>query len=107
MVSGLRSAELDVEWIQEVAPGLSDEEILELAGRLQRVLITYDTDFGDLIFNRGQPARAGVILLRVTGSIESHLARLLEVLGTGEEWMTLFASVGDDRVRRRRLPEVD
>lgn len=98
---------MDVEWIQELAPGLSDEDILALAGRRQRVLITYDTDFGDLIFNRGVPARAGVILLRITGSIESHTARLLEVLGDGEDWMTLFASIGDERVRHRRLPEVE
>jgi predicted nuclease of predicted toxin-antitoxin system len=107
MVSGLRSAGLDVEWIQEADPGLSDEDVLELAGRLQRVLITYDTDFGDLIFNRGLPARAGVILLRVTGSIESHTARLLEVLVIRADWMTLFTSIGGERVRHRRLPEVD
>lgn len=97
---------MDVEWIQELAPGLRDEDVLELAGRRQRVLITYDTDFGDLIFNRGLPARAGVMLLRVTGSIESHTARLLEVLGNREDWMTVFVSIGDERVRYRRLPEV-
>ena len=105
MVLGLRAAGLDVEWIQTLAPGASDEEILASAGQQQRILITYDTDFGDLIFNQGAPAQTGVLLLRLTGSTEAHTARLLEVLDTDDDWDLYFTSIGDERVRRRRLPE--
>ena len=105
MVSGLRSAGFDVAWIQSDAPGSSDEQVLELAGEQQRILITYDTDFGDLIFHRGVPARSGVMLLRLTGSIEAHTSRLLEVLAAREDWNLYFTSVGDEHERPRRLPE--
>ena len=105
MVSGLRSAGFDVESVQSDTRGSSDEEILALAAREQRVLVTYDTDFGDLIFHRGVSALAGVLLLRLTGSIEDHTERLLEVLANDEDWSLYFTSVGDERVRPRRLSE--
>lgn len=45
-------------------PGLPDEDVLAIALREQRTLITYDKDFGDLVVQRRLP-HAGVILLRL------------------------------------------
>jgi predicted nuclease of predicted toxin-antitoxin system len=60
----LRSLGHDVLSIREDSPGMVDEEILTLAVRENRVVITNDKDFGDLVFRDGQVHR-GVILLRL------------------------------------------
>ena len=38
-----------------MAPGASDEDVLALAYDEQRVLITDDKDFGELVYRRGLP----------------------------------------------------
>jgi predicted nuclease of predicted toxin-antitoxin system len=37
-----------VVWVTNVAPGATDREVLAWAAREQRVLITFDKDFGEL-----------------------------------------------------------
>jgi predicted nuclease of predicted toxin-antitoxin system len=37
--------------IAEIAPGSTDTDILEFANRQRALLISYDKDFGDLIFD--------------------------------------------------------
>ena len=55
-----------VEAIAERSPGAEDPTVLALATRLDAVLVTADTDFGELVFRQGQ-ASAGVLLVRVSG----------------------------------------
>ena len=43
----------DVSAVSEIAPGASDEDLLALAYNEQRVLITDDKDFGELVYRRG------------------------------------------------------
>jgi predicted nuclease of predicted toxin-antitoxin system len=45
-------------------PGLPDQEVLALAKQKQRILITDDRDFGELVFRLHLP-HAGVIFLRL------------------------------------------
>ena len=63
-VSILRSAGYDVDSIQEESPALDDTSILERAVKDNRVLLTFDRDFGDLIFNRLLPVPLGVVYFR-------------------------------------------
>ncbi len=48
-VALLRAAGHDVRWVIETDPSTADFDLLELANREERTLITYDTDFGELI----------------------------------------------------------
>ena len=64
-VRGLRAAGHDVAWVQEVAAGSKDKAVLQRAQDEERVLITFDKDFGELAFRRGLPASSGTILLRL------------------------------------------
>ena len=52
--------------VWELAPGLSDEEVLALARENEARLVTADKDFGELVF-RMQKVQAGVILIRLAG----------------------------------------
>lgn len=49
--------------IAEVAKRATDEQVLDLARKEKRVLITEDHDFGELVYGRGHSS-AGVILVR-------------------------------------------
>jgi predicted nuclease of predicted toxin-antitoxin system len=64
IVKYLRSLGHDVLWIVEYAPSTPDAEIISLAERRQRGILTFDRDFGELIFHSGRRA-PGIILLRL------------------------------------------
>ena len=104
IVEALQTHGHDVTWMRRDAPGTADAEILPLANQQERTLLTYDTDFGELIFATGMPSERGVILLRMGGSIASHTARLLDVLPQYDDWSDCFTTISAERVRRRRLP---
>ena len=63
MVNGLRNKGIDIVPIKELMSGSSDETVLETANEQGRILITFDSDFGQLIFRQKLEAR-GVILLK-------------------------------------------
>ncbi|MEE9293972.1 MAG: DUF5615 family PIN-like protein [Phycisphaerae bacterium] len=68
----------------DYAPGTDDVEVLGLANAQQRIVLTFDGDFGDLIFRRGCSA-PGVVLLRLrTRSASELLSVFAEVWPTVE-----------------------
>lgn len=80
IVQYLRSASHGVIWIKEIAPGMADAEILKLALKEKRVIITYDQDFGELIFLKREK-HYGVLLLRPrVDTTENHLRIIKEFL---------------------------
>jgi predicted nuclease of predicted toxin-antitoxin system len=52
VVIALRADGHDVVWIKEVGPGSTDDVVLSLALAENRVLLTFDNDFGELAFRR-------------------------------------------------------
>ncbi len=63
VIRALREAGHDVIAIAEVAKGTVDEMVMRRALSEQRILITEDPDFGELVYARGHSS-AGVILVR-------------------------------------------
>ena len=59
--------------------GLTDDEVLLRAVAADRILITNDKDFGDMIFRQRQRHR-GVILLRLSDERPVNKIRVLETL---------------------------
>lgn len=64
VVTALRDAGHDVLAVAETSRGAPDRDVLVLARRERRVLITEDRDFGQLVFAGGQPDNVGVLYLR-------------------------------------------
>ncbi|QEP41927.1 hypothetical protein D5085_01445 [Ectothiorhodospiraceae bacterium BW-2] len=60
----LKAAGHDVLAIKEHSPGSRDEEVMALAHREQRVIVTFDRDYGELVFRYRLPQPAGVVYLR-------------------------------------------
>ena len=95
----------DVAWIREDAPGSRDREVLARAQREERVVVTFDKDFGELAFRQGLAALAGVVLFRITLSSPDHATRAaVAAFASGTDWTGHFAVVEDDRIRLRALP---
>jgi predicted nuclease of predicted toxin-antitoxin system len=51
-VTALQAAGHEVVWVRTAAPGASDPDVLAWAAREQRVLLTFDKDFGELAGDR-------------------------------------------------------
>jgi predicted nuclease of predicted toxin-antitoxin system len=66
VVERLRHEGNDVVYVAELAPGISDDEVLQQANDRKALLMTADHDFGELVFRLGR-AHAGVVLLRLAG----------------------------------------
>jgi predicted nuclease of predicted toxin-antitoxin system len=75
----LASAGHDVVSVFDDRPGASDDEILDRAVAEQRILVTNDRDYGEMIFSQGKP-HAGVVFLRLDDERPANKTRLLESL---------------------------
>ena len=105
-VEALRGIGHDVAWIRTDAPGSLDQEVLARAVSEQRILLTFDKDFGELAFRSKLPASCGIILFRVSGPTSEYIARLvITALRTDTEWTGRFAVVEKNRIRVRSLPK--
>lgn len=104
-VAALRAAGHDVLWIKEVMPGAEDHVVLDLAQRERRVVVTADTDFGELAFRSGLPAQCGIVLIRLDWTDpETDNRTIAAALASRDDWAGIFAVVEQDRVRIRTLP---
>jgi predicted nuclease of predicted toxin-antitoxin system len=83
---------------------LSDNTVLSTAVSGDRILITNDRDFGDLIFKSGRPHR-GVIYLRLRNRRPDHaLSRIQDVITRFADRLDEFIVVTDYMVRPRGKP---
>jgi predicted nuclease of predicted toxin-antitoxin system len=64
VVARLREAGHDVTYMAELAPSTTDPEVVAIAHREGRLLLTEDKDFGELVFRWKRPV-SGLILLRI------------------------------------------
>jgi len=100
----LRNAGWDVFSIAEQCPGATDEEVAALSEHEQRFLLTFDKDFGELIFRHGLPAGLGVVLFRITpDSPEAAADVALALVDSQMDLQGSFCVVTRDRIRVRRL----
>ncbi|MBA4410833.1 MAG: DUF5615 family PIN-like protein [Bacteroidota bacterium] len=60
----LENAGYDIIAVGHDFAGILDSEIIELAINEHRTIITFDRDYGELIFKKGYRPKAGVIYLR-------------------------------------------
>ncbi len=103
-VAALRERGHDVAWVRTDSPGISDREVAERAIAEERVLITFDKDFGELAFHHGLAPSCGVILLRVSAPSAAHVGETVaDLLDSRSDWEGNFAVITDDRIRLRPL----
>ena len=71
----LKRKDIDIVSVIEFSPGLSDREVLNLANKEDRILVTFDKDFGELVV-REKAKIKGLILLRFRPKSSQQIARI-------------------------------
>lgn len=103
-VAALRAAGHDVLWIRETMPGAADDVVLARALAEARLLLTFDKDFGALVFKRGMVASTGVVLFRISQPSAAAVASAVtRVLTSRSDWSGHFSVVDERTVRMRVL----
>lgn len=103
-VTSLATAGHDIVWVRIVSPGASDSAVMEWAAREQRILLTFDKDFGGLAGASTLPAGCGVVLFRVPMQKPGGVCKqLVELVEARSDWANHFSVVEPGRVRMRPL----
>ncbi len=105
VVEELIAAAHDVECIARLAPGILDGEVLRRAAVEDRILLTFDKDYGDLAHNSNITTMpAGIILVRSPVPRTREACRELALLIAAREgWIGSFSVIEPGRIRRRLL----
>jgi predicted nuclease of predicted toxin-antitoxin system len=100
----LRQHGFDVRSVSEEFPSKDDEFVLETANVDDRLLITSDKDFGELVY-RLKKVHKGVILLRIEelNSAEKADLFLTVIRERKEELLNSFVVVRREMVRIRKI----
>ncbi len=104
----LRRLGYDVRHIAQDCPGEKDSAVMETAKNEERIIITFDRDYGELIFRRMLPAPAGIIYLRFEPYYPTEAGEIIASMieTTGISFAGKFTVIkSDGHIRQRPLPE--
>jgi predicted nuclease of predicted toxin-antitoxin system len=77
-IHALRDAGHDVQSIRTNAPGIADHKVIRMAQAEHRIILTFDKDYGELIFKGGIDSPPAVLFLRYRGKDPLAAARLIQ-----------------------------
>ena len=102
IVARLREEGYQVEYVRELNPGITDEEVLNRAHDADALLLTGDKDFGELIYRLGR-ASCGVVLVRLAGVTNEHKAELVSAAFAekSSQFLGAFTVISPGMVRVR------
>ena len=101
----LRARGVQAEAVQELMPGALDPAVLAYARAHGHWLVTFDRDYGELVFARGEPPPVAIVYLRQQPYPPTRPAdMLLSLLSRTDEVEGHFVTVTEQAIRLRRLP---
>ncbi len=103
VVNALRNRGVDVISIKELESSLSDETVLEVAKKQERILVTFDADFAELVFRRKLKVQGVILLKFVPKSTQDILEKIITVLATQAKIEGHFLIVREKRIRVLRI----
>jgi predicted nuclease of predicted toxin-antitoxin system len=100
VVRALRATGHDVLAVAELASGSDDAMVMEMASRENRILLTEDKDFGQLVYAYSQQS-SGVIFIRYPTSARKTLPNALVALVSelGNDLIGSFVVLSPGRIR--------
>lgn len=90
--------------IAERMPGTSDHEILNLPEIRESILITYDRDFGDLIFSQAMQQPYAIIYSRLGRAEPRYLSDIISELLDNELLAEHIHVITKNGIRLSRFP---
>lgn len=99
----LREKGYSVVSIQERFPGISDLEVLQIASELNLIILTFDSDYGTLIFRYAQTNPPSVIYFRNKGNDPEFAGFVLIsiLLKSNIQFSGAFTVIEKDNIRQR------
>lgn len=106
IVNHLRKKGCDVVYVAEKYQGYLDSDILSIATTENRILLTSDNDFGEMVFRRGELS-VGVVLMRFTSEDAKQKIKGLEHLFKYhvEKLYHHFTVINESQIRIRPIGE--
>jgi predicted nuclease of predicted toxin-antitoxin system len=98
----LSASDHDVKTVRALDPKLPDHRILQIAARENRIVVTMDKDFGEMIF-RAEQTHAGVLLLRLDDATSDEKVRVVSeiVQNYADKLVGKFSVYQSGRLRTR------
>ncbi|HLA95028.1 MAG TPA: DUF5615 family PIN-like protein [Pyrinomonadaceae bacterium] len=87
----LRESGHNIVWVADSFPSIKDETVLSLARLENRIIITFDSDYGELIYGKKMSPPLGVIYLRLNTSDPAEPAQLIL------KYLSVLANIFDGR----------
>src|SRR5271169_3448856 len=101
-VAEIEAAGHDIVWVRTVAPGSKDENVLAWAVREERIILTFDKDFGELAWRAGLPVSSGIVLIRLPMPRAAE-AGMPQRIHERADWAGHFTVIEPGRVPMRPL----
>jgi predicted nuclease of predicted toxin-antitoxin system len=103
-ISLLRNAGFEVLSVSEMNPGISDHEVIRQAISSNGIILTFDKDYGELIFKHAFQNPPPVVFFRFKGETPEYAGPLLVNL-IKEEKISLdkiFTVIEKENIRQRK-----
>lgn len=109
----IKQAGFDILSVGKDYAGITDESVMRIAIEEGRVILTFDSDFGRLIFEYNHKPESGVVYFRLVDfSLEEPADLLLQLAEEAnvlfEGYLTVIdrdAETGQYKIRQRRIPK--
>jgi predicted nuclease of predicted toxin-antitoxin system len=103
----LRAAGVDIVAVSETMPAVSDKEVMACARREKRWIVTFDRDYGDLVFREGLLPPPAILFFRQEPYPPDRPADLvLAMLSDPKQAEGCMVVISEQNVRRKRFPEL-
>ena len=101
-VAFLRTNNIDIVAIAEQSPGISDMEVMRIAINEGRIILTHDSDYGELIFKFGYKPKEGVIYFRISDFEPIGPGKiLLELIHQEINFSNYLTVIDENSIRQR------
>jgi len=106
-VQQLRKQGLNVRSILEEYPGSKDSTVLQRTVEDKAILLTCDSDYGELVFHQRHPAPQGIVYFRVQIHSPTELAEIfLLVLNDSRiDLSRMLTVIEREKIRQKALPQ--
>jgi predicted nuclease of predicted toxin-antitoxin system len=102
-VLALRNRGYDVLSIGEENPSIEDHEVVDIAINEERLILTFDRDYGELVFKKGLKPPKGIIYLRIDPFSPEEPAEVISKLIQSQKFsFDHYLTVVDNNFIRQR-----
>lgn len=98
----LKKGGIDIVTLPELLRGISDRSLLVTAKAKNRILVTFDRDFGQLVFKEKLETHGIMLLLFVPKSPQQIAKCIQHVLSTKVTMTNMVVTVREDRIKVTR-----